>query len=148
MLIYLVLYLLPCTELIFEPIHSCPIYFSISLDKVTCYSLKLLGFYLILLLLFRFLQGGYASNGASIQSDGDSSNTTVSFSAPSFSFNSQEHYHLCPLANHIVFQIFVGGLDPNVTEEDLRQPFSQYGEIVSVKIPFGKGCGFVQFGNR
>ncbi|KAK5831813.1 polyadenylate-binding protein RBP47-like isoform X3 [Gossypium arboreum] len=66
------------------------------------------------------LQGGYASNSASSQSDGDSSNTTI----------------------------FVGGLDPNVTEEDLRQPFSQYGEIVSVKIPVGKGCGFVQFAGR
>ncbi|KAF8405071.1 hypothetical protein HHK36_009968 [Tetracentron sinense] len=68
-------------------------------------------------------QGGYASNGASgqgSQSDGDSSNTTI----------------------------FVGGLDPNVTDEDLRQPFSQHGEIVSVKIPAGKGCGFVQFANR
>jgi RNA recognition motif-containing protein len=42
----------------------------------------------------------------------------------------------------------VGGLDPSATAEDLRQPFSQYGEIVSVKIPVGKGCGFVQFGNR
>ncbi|KAB2083513.1 hypothetical protein E1A91_A05G278700v1 [Gossypium mustelinum] len=66
------------------------------------------------------LQGGYASNGNSTQSDGDSSNTTI----------------------------FVGGLDPNVTEGDLRQPFSQYGEIVSVKIPVGKGCGFVQYANR
>ncbi|XVE70015.1 hypothetical protein DITRI_Ditri10aG0037700 [Diplodiscus trichospermus] len=65
-------------------------------------------------------QGGHASNGASTQSDGDSSNTTI----------------------------FVGGLDPNVTEEDLRRPFSQYGEIVSVKIPVGKGCGFVQFAHR
>ncbi|XAR61854.1 hypothetical protein NMG60_11016388 [Bertholletia excelsa] len=68
-------------------------------------------------------QGGYALNGASSQvsqSDGDSTNTTI----------------------------FVGGLDPNVTDEDLRQPFSQYGEIVSVKIPVGKGCGFVQFANR
>lgn len=67
--------------------------------------------------------GGYASNGAStqgFQSDGDSSNTTI----------------------------FVGGLDPSVIDEDLRQPFSQYGEIVSVKIPTGKGCGFVQFANR
>lgn len=45
-------------------------------------------------------------------------------------------------------QIFVGGLDPNISDEDLRQPFSQYGEIVSVKIPVGKGCGFVQFANR
>ncbi|XP_057765944.1 polyadenylate-binding protein RBP47-like [Salvia miltiorrhiza] len=67
-------------------------------------------------------QGGYA-NGVSAhgsQSDGDSVNTTI----------------------------FVGGLDPNVTDEDLRQPFSQYGEIVSVKIPVGKGCGFVQFASR
>ncbi|PKI44751.1 hypothetical protein CRG98_034860 [Punica granatum] len=65
-------------------------------------------------------QGGYSSNGPSAQSDGDSTNTTI----------------------------FVGGLDPNVSDEDLRQPFSQYGEIVSVKIPTGKGCGFVQFANR
>ncbi|XP_040998494.1 polyadenylate-binding protein RBP47C-like [Juglans microcarpa x Juglans regia] len=64
-------------------------------------------------------QGGYTSNGTH-QSDGDSTNTTV----------------------------FVGGLDPNVTDEDLKQPFLQYGEIVSVKIPVGKGCGFVQFANR
>ncbi|KAI6688979.1 hypothetical protein NL676_025807 [Syzygium grande] len=68
-------------------------------------------------------QGGYSSNGASsqsFQSDGDSANTTI----------------------------FVGGLDPSVNDEDLRQQFSQYGEIVSVKIPTGKGCGFVQFANR
>ncbi|XP_074279296.1 polyadenylate-binding protein RBP47-like [Silene latifolia] len=70
-----------------------------------------------------YQQGGYGSNGNSghgSQSDGDSSNTTI----------------------------FVGGLDPSVTDEELRQPFSQYGEIVSVKIPVGKGCGFVQFANR
>ncbi|KAK4741144.1 hypothetical protein SAY87_024732 [Trapa incisa] len=44
--------------------------------------------------------------------------------------------------------IFVGGLDSDATDEDLRQPFSQFGEVVSVKIPVGKGCGFVQFANR
>ncbi|OWM83744.1 hypothetical protein CDL15_Pgr004174 [Punica granatum] len=44
--------------------------------------------------------------------------------------------------------IFVGGLDSDVTDDDLRQPFSQFGEVVSVKIPVGKGCGFVQFANR
>ncbi|GFY95915.1 RNA-binding protein 47B [Actinidia rufa] len=68
-------------------------------------------------------QGGYVSNGASAQgsqSDGDYTNTTI----------------------------FVGGLGPNVKDEDLRQPFSQYGEIVSVKIPVRRGCGFVQFANR
>ncbi|RWR84120.1 polyadenylate-binding protein RBP47 isoform X2 [Cinnamomum micranthum f. kanehirae] len=64
-------------------------------------------------------QGSYASNVA-LQSDGDLSNTTI----------------------------FVGRLDPNASDEDLRQAFSQYGEIVSVKIPIGKGCGFVQFAHR
>ncbi|XP_043691134.1 polyadenylate-binding protein RBP47B'-like [Telopea speciosissima] len=44
--------------------------------------------------------------------------------------------------------IFVGGLDPNVMEEELRQIFAQFGELVYVKIPLGKGCGFVQFGTR
>jgi RNA recognition motif-containing protein len=69
------------------------------------------------------LAGGHASNGAvtqGSQSEGDSNNTTI----------------------------FVGGLDSDASDEDLRQPFSQFGEIVSVKIPVGKGCGFVQFANR
>ncbi|XP_002280601.1 polyadenylate-binding protein RBP45 isoform X2 [Vitis vinifera] len=44
--------------------------------------------------------------------------------------------------------IFVGGLDSNVTDDYLRQVFSQYGELVHVKIPVGKRCGFVQFANR
>ncbi|XP_042478309.1 polyadenylate-binding protein RBP45-like isoform X3 [Macadamia integrifolia] len=44
--------------------------------------------------------------------------------------------------------IFVGGLDSNVTEDHLRQIFCQFGELVHVKIPVGKRCGFVQFANR
>ncbi|CAK9175507.1 unnamed protein product [Ilex paraguariensis] len=44
--------------------------------------------------------------------------------------------------------IFVGGLDPNVTDDHLRQVFGQYGELVHVKIPVGKRCGFVQFATR
>nr|ABR18422.1 unknown [Picea sitchensis] len=44
--------------------------------------------------------------------------------------------------------IFVGGLDPSVTDEMLRQLFGQFGELVHVKIPVGKRCGFVQFNNR
>ncbi|GAB4830897.1 Polyadenylate-binding protein rbp45 [Ancistrocladus abbreviatus] len=44
--------------------------------------------------------------------------------------------------------IFVGNLDSNVTDEHLRQVFSPYGELVHVKIPVGKRCGFVQFVNR
>ncbi|KAF6165606.1 hypothetical protein GIB67_021876, partial [Kingdonia uniflora] len=44
--------------------------------------------------------------------------------------------------------LFIGGLDPNITDEELRQIFAQFGELVYVKIPSGKGCGFVQFGTR
>lgn len=69
------------------------------------------------------LAGGYPSNGIApqgSQSDSSSSNTTI----------------------------FVGGLDSDVTDEELRESFSQYGEVISVKIPSGKGCGFVQFSNR
>ncbi|KAI5424870.1 Polyadenylate-binding protein rbp47b [Lathyrus oleraceus] len=54
------------------------------------------------------------------QSEGDSNNTTI----------------------------FVGGLDSEISDEDLRQPFLQYGDVVSVKIPIGKGCGFVQLADR
>ncbi|VFQ67894.1 unnamed protein product [Cuscuta campestris] len=67
--------------------------------------------------------GGFASNGAQAhgsQFDSDSSNTTI----------------------------FVGGLDSDVTDEELRQSFTQFGDVVSVKIPTGKGCGFVQFAIR
>ncbi|PON35844.1 Splicing factor-like protein [Parasponia andersonii] len=64
--------------------------------------------------------GGHASNGAVSQGDSELNNTTI----------------------------FVGGLDSDVNDEDLRQPFTQFGEIVSVKIPVGKACGFVQFANR
>ncbi|GMH13848.1 hypothetical protein Nepgr_015689 [Nepenthes gracilis] len=70
-----------------------------------------------------YMHGAYTSNGPSTkgsQYDADPTNTTI----------------------------FVGGLDPSVMDEDLRQPFSQYGEIVSIKIPVGKRCGFVQFADR
>ena len=49
---------------------------------------------------------------------------------------------------NFLFQIFVGNLDSNVTNEHLRQTFSSYGELVHVKIPVGKQCGFVQFTTR
>ncbi|XP_010442131.1 PREDICTED: polyadenylate-binding protein RBP47C [Camelina sativa] len=65
-------------------------------------------------------QGGYMSNGGLPRHDGESLNTTI----------------------------FVGGLDSSVTDEDLRQPFTAFGDIVSVKIPIGRGCGFIQFVNR
>ncbi len=44
--------------------------------------------------------------------------------------------------------IFVGGLSSYVSEDELRGIFSGFGEITYVKIPPGKGCGFVQFVSR
>ncbi|WZZ19187.1 hypothetical protein YC2023_112276 [Brassica napus] len=44
--------------------------------------------------------------------------------------------------------VFVGGLDPTITDDHLKNVFSQYGEIVHVKIPAGKRCGFVQFSEK
>ncbi|KAJ3047649.1 hypothetical protein HK097_011346 [Rhizophlyctis rosea] len=44
--------------------------------------------------------------------------------------------------------VFVGGLIAPITDEELRQCFSHYGEIVYTKVPPGKGCGFVQFAHR
>eukprot|EP00249_Psilotum_nudum_P012241 c23670_g1_i2 orf=1-1017(-) len=44
--------------------------------------------------------------------------------------------------------IFVGGLDPNVSDDDLKHVFGQFGYLVYIKIPPGKGCGFVQFSYR
>ncbi|KAL1336985.1 hypothetical protein HN51_031437 [Arachis hypogaea] len=69
------------------------------------------------------LAGGHPSNGVvaqGSQAEGDLNNTTI----------------------------FVGGLDSDIGDDDLRQPFLQFGEVVSVKIPVGKGCGFVQFADR
>ncbi|KAJ3029246.1 hypothetical protein HDV00_009690 [Rhizophlyctis rosea] len=44
--------------------------------------------------------------------------------------------------------VFVGGLIAPISDEELRQYFSHYGEIVYTKVPPGKGCGFVQFAHR
>ena len=44
--------------------------------------------------------------------------------------------------------VFVGGLSGYVTEDELRSFFQGFGEITYVKIPPGKGCGFVQLVHR
>ncbi|KAK3629291.1 hypothetical protein LTR56_018178 [Elasticomyces elasticus] len=44
--------------------------------------------------------------------------------------------------------VFVGGLSGYVTEDELRSFFQGFGEITYVKIPPGRGCGFVQFVHR
>ncbi|KAG2485305.1 hypothetical protein HYH03_015979 [Edaphochlamys debaryana] len=44
--------------------------------------------------------------------------------------------------------LFIGGLGSMVSEDALRHVFMRCGEIAYVKIPPGKGCGFVQFMDR
>ncbi|KAI8814760.1 hypothetical protein BJ742DRAFT_653864, partial [Cladochytrium replicatum] len=44
--------------------------------------------------------------------------------------------------------VFVGGLSATVFEDELRSYFAPFGEITYVKIPNGKGCGFVQYLHR
>ena len=44
--------------------------------------------------------------------------------------------------------VFVGGLSGQVTEDELKRFFIGFGDIIYVKIPAGKGCGFVQFVQR
>ncbi|XP_078432570.1 polyadenylate-binding protein RBP47-like [Wolffia australiana] len=56
--------------------------------------------------------------------------------------------HGSPSGDSTNTTLFIGGLDPDVSEEELRQAFTQHGEIATVKIPAGKQCGFVQFVRR
>ncbi|ANZ73272.1 BA75_00840T0 [Komagataella pastoris] len=44
--------------------------------------------------------------------------------------------------------VFVGGLAAGVSEETLFTLFEPFGSISSIKIPRGKGCGFVKFSTR
>ncbi|KAL1920782.1 uncharacterized protein VTP21DRAFT_11417 [Calcarisporiella thermophila] len=44
--------------------------------------------------------------------------------------------------------VFVGGLSAQAREDELRAAFAPFGEITHVKIPPGKGCGFVQYAHR
>ncbi|KAH3674332.1 hypothetical protein WICMUC_003404 [Wickerhamomyces mucosus] len=44
--------------------------------------------------------------------------------------------------------VFIGGLPSIITEDDLRLYFQPFGQITYVKIPVGKGCGFVQYTTR
>lgn len=44
--------------------------------------------------------------------------------------------------------VFIGGLDASTSDEDLRARFSPFGDIVSIKVPPGRGCGFVQYASK
>lgn len=86
----------------------------------------------------------YTAPANTVPPDYDINNTTVSYTDFWFLWFPFSMLLLHPFA----LQIFVGNLDLNVTEEELKQIFLQFGEIVSVKIHAGKGFGFVQYGTR
>ncbi|KAG0789674.1 hypothetical protein G6F57_006591 [Rhizopus arrhizus] len=44
--------------------------------------------------------------------------------------------------------VFIGGLSTPIKEDELRHYFAPFGDIIYVKIPQGKGCGFVQYTTR
>lgn len=71
--------------------------------------------------------------------------------------NSNARYHQLALQAPALVQqptdphnttVFVGGLSCPVGEDELRHYFSSFGDIVYVKIPPNKGCGFVQYVSR
>jgi len=45
-------------------------------------------------------------------------------------------------------KLYVGNLTYSVTDEDLRDLFSSYGEIVDIKVIEGKGFGFVEMSSQ
>ncbi|EDO17076.1 hypothetical protein Kpol_530p46 [Vanderwaltozyma polyspora DSM 70294] len=50
--------------------------------------------------------------------------------------------------NELVSTVFIGGLSPKINESQVRSLFKPFGNIVNVKLPPGKNCGFVKFENR
>jgi RNA recognition motif-containing protein len=44
-------------------------------------------------------------------------------------------------------KIYVGNIPLNTTEQDIRDLFSEYGEIISLKLKLSKGFGFVEMGS-
>ena len=55
---------------------------------------------------------------------------------------------LTPPTDKSITTLYVGGLDGNITEKDLRDSFYQFGEIRHVHLVSKSGCAFVNFAMR
>ena len=53
----------------------------------------------------------------------------------------------CSMVDVPTRSLFIGNLDPTVSEEDLQQTFSQFGKIESLRLLPNKECAFVNFTN-
>ncbi|AGO12774.1 AaceriADR307Wp [[Ashbya] aceris (nom. inval.)] len=76
------------------------------------------------------------------------SNTQTLLQQSQFIYPVQQQPALSQFADPNNTTVFIGGLSSLVTEEELRAYFQPFGQIVYVKIPVGKGCGFVQYVDR
>lgn len=55
---------------------------------------------------------------------------------------------LTPPNDKAITTIYVGGLDANIKEQDLRDVFYQYGEIRNINLVLKSGCAFVNYSQR
>ena len=45
-------------------------------------------------------------------------------------------------------KLYVGSLSPSVTDEELKELFSKYGEVKQLNLIKGRGFGFVEMSNQ
>ena len=55
---------------------------------------------------------------------------------------------LSPPTDKTITTIYVGGLDANIKDQDLKDIFYQYGEIRNINMVAKSGCAFVNFSQR
>jgi len=84
------------------------------------------------------MQSSSTSSAQTTSEEGEDNNASLASSDVS----------LAPGAQAENTTVFVGNLDPSVSEEQLKSHFQSFGTIVQIKIPPNRGCGFVKFETR
>jgi pre-mRNA-splicing factor RBM22/SLT11 len=59
-----------------------------------------------------------------------------------------ERVKLEPPEDKDIKTLYVGNVEPNWREGDLRDVFDKYGQVVAVRLVHGKSCAFVTFAAR
>ncbi|CAG8439875.1 7379_t:CDS:2 [Ambispora gerdemannii] len=94
------------------------------------------------------MQGLFCGNRPMRISTATPKNKTTGIQTPFFTQPAQPNPTLNQYNDPNNTTVFVGGLSGVNSEDELRSYFAGFGEITYVKIPPGKGCGFVQFVHR
>ncbi|SCU81410.1 LAFA_0C04720g1_1 [Lachancea sp. 'fantastica'] len=63
-------------------------------------------------------------------------------------FSNNQGRNRSAVSSPINTTVFIGGLTSQISERQLHSMFAPFGTVVNVKIPLGKGCGFVKYANR